>query len=141
MANDPSTTPGKIAEKPQPQRISLAKIHDLPGAFISKPPDRSYGGLVSSIQSIGVTEPVILRQRVDGEYQLLTGYRRRRASEPAKQQDIPAYVYEMTMQEALAYHQRQKSQPLLLALPLLAPLGRPSHNYSTPALIPRVNRR
>lgn len=111
MANDPSTTPGKIAEKPQPQRIPLAKIHDLPGTFISKPPDRTYGGLVSSIQSIGVTEPVILRQREDGEYQLLAGYRRRRASELAKQQDIPAYVYEMTMQEALAYHQRQKSQP------------------------------
>lgn len=111
MANEPSTTPGKIAEKPQPQRIPLAKIHDLPGTFISKPPDRTYGGLVSSIQSIGVTEPVILRQREDGEYQLLAGYRRRRASELAKQQDIPAYVYEMTMQEALAYHQRQKSQP------------------------------
>lgn len=69
MANDPSTTPGKIAEKLQPQRIPLAKIHDLPGTFISKPPDRTYGGLVSSIQAIGVTEPVILRQREDSEYQ------------------------------------------------------------------------
>lgn len=111
MANDPSTTPGKAAEKPKPQRIPLAKIHDLPGTFISKPPDRTYGGLVNSIQAVGVTEPVILRQREDGEYQLLAGYRRRRASELAKQQDIPAYVYEMTMQEALAYHQLQKNQP------------------------------
>lgn len=111
MANEPSSIPGKSAEKPQPQNVPLAKIHDLPGTFISKPPDRSYGGLVSSIQSIGVTEPVILRQREDGEYQLLAGYRRRRASELAKKQDIPALVYEMTMQEALAYHQKQKSQP------------------------------
>ena len=111
MANEPSTTPGKAAERPKPQRIPLAKIHDLPGTFISKPPDRTYGGLVNSIQAVGVTEPVILRQREDGEYQLLAGYRRRRASELAKQQDIPAYVYEMTMQEALAYHQRQKNQP------------------------------
>ena len=111
MANDPSTTPGKPAEMPKPQRIPLSKIHDLPGTIIPKPPDRTYGGLVSSIQAVGVTEAVILRQREDGEYQLLAGYRRRRASELAKQQDIPAYVYEMTMQEALAYHQRQKSQP------------------------------
>ena len=111
MANDPSATIGKTAEKPKPQRIPLAKIHDLPGTFIPKPPDRTYGGLVSSIQAVGVTEAVILRQREDGEYQLLAGYRRRRASELAKQQDIPAYVYEMTMQEALSYHQRQKTQP------------------------------
>lgn len=111
MANDPSATPGKPAEMPKPQRIPLSKIHDLPGTIIPKPPDRTYGGLVSSIQAVGVTEAVILRQREDGEYQLLAGYRRRRASELAKQQDIPAYVYEMTMQEALAYHQRQKSQP------------------------------
>ena len=111
MANEPSSTPGKSEEKPKPQHIPLAKIHDLPGTFIPKLPDRSYGGLVSSIQAIGVTEAVILRQREDGEYQLLAGYRRRRASELAKKQDIPALVYEMTIQEALAYHQKQKSQP------------------------------
>lgn len=111
MENDPSATPSKPTEMPKPQRIPLSKIHDLPGTFIPKPPDRTYGGLVSSIQAVGVTEAVILRQREDGEYQLLAGYRRRRASELAKQQDIPAYVYEMTMQEALSYHQRQKSQP------------------------------
>lgn len=83
--------------KPQPQRIPLAKIHDLPGVFITKQPDKSYGGLVTSIQANGVKEAVILRLREDGEYQLVTGYRRRRASELAKQQDIPAYVYEMTL--------------------------------------------
>ncbi len=90
--------------KPQPQQIPLAKIHDLPGAKIYKQPDKSYGGLVSSIQTSGVKEPVILRLREDGEYQLITGYRRRRASELAKKKEIPAYVYEMTMEDALQYH-------------------------------------
>ena len=37
MANDPSTTPGKPAEMPKPQRIPLSKIHDLPGTIIPKP--------------------------------------------------------------------------------------------------------
>ena len=64
--------------KPQAQTIPLAKIHDLPGVFISKQPDKAYGGLVTSIQAGGVKEPVILRLREDGEYQLVTGYRRRR---------------------------------------------------------------
>lgn len=97
--------------KPQPQMISLAKIHDLPGVFIAKQPDKSYGGLVTSISVNGVKEAVILRLREDGEYQLVTGYRRRRASELAKKQDIPAYIYEMTLQEAIAYHRQVKMQP------------------------------
>ena len=44
MANEPS----------KPQTIPLAKIHDLPGVFIPKQPDKSYVGLVTSIQASGV---------------------------------------------------------------------------------------
>lgn len=93
MANEPNNPQAK----PQPQMIPLAKIHDLPGVFIPKQPDKTYGGLVTSIQANGVKEAVILRLREDGEYQLVTGYRRRRGSELAKKQKIPAYVYEMTL--------------------------------------------
>ncbi len=103
MANENSKT--------QAQTIPLAKIHDLPGVFISKQPDKTYGGLVTSIQAGGVKEPVILRLREDGEYQLVTGYRRLRASELAKKQDIPALVYDMTPQEAIDYHNRVQKQP------------------------------
>lgn len=113
MADDPSKTPGTPAKSPSPQNIPLAKIHDLPGVFIPKQPDKSYGGLVSSIQASGVKEPVILRLREDGEYQLVAGYRRRRGSELAKKQDIPAFVYEMTLQEAVDYHRRVQSNPNL----------------------------
>jgi ParB/RepB/Spo0J family partition protein len=107
MANENSKT--------QAQTIPLAKIHDLPGVFISKQPDKAYGGLVTSIQAGGVKEPVILRLREDGEYQLVTGYRRLRASELAKKQDIPALVYDMTPQEAIDYHNRVQKQ---LGLPI-----------------------
>ena len=106
MANEPSKTPA-----PQPQIIPLAKIHDLPGAVISRQPDKSYGGLVTSIQAGGVKEPVVLRLREDGEYELVTGYRRRRACELAKVKDIPALVYEMSMPSALNYHRQVKNQP------------------------------
>lgn len=106
MANEPSKTP-----TPQPQAIPLTKIHDLPGAVISKQTDKSYGGLVTSIQAGGVKEPVVLRLREDGEYQLVTGYRRRRACELAKLKDIPALVYEMSMPSALNYHRQVKNQP------------------------------
>lgn len=113
MADTPSKTPGAPTERPSPQIVPLAKIHDLPGVFIQKQPDKSYGGLVSSIQASGVKEAVILRQREDGEYQLVTGYRRRRGSELAGKQDIPAYVYEMTLQEAVEYHRQVQNNPSL----------------------------
>ena len=113
MAEEPSKTPGTSAERPSPQIIPLSKIHDLPGVFIPKQPDKSYGGLVSSIQASGVKEPVILRLREDGEYQLVTGYRRRRGSELAQKQDIPALIYDMILQEAVDYHRRVQSQPSL----------------------------
>ena len=111
MADEPSKTPGIPAEHPSPQMIPLSKIHDLPGMFIQKQPDKNYGGLVSSIQASGVKEPIILRLREDGEYQLVAGYRRRRACELAKFKEIPAYVYEMTMKEAREYHAQVNNKP------------------------------
>ena len=83
----------------------------MSGVVISKQPDKSCGGLVTSIQAGGVKEPVVLRLREDGEYQLVTGYRRRRACELAKLKDIPALVYEMSMPSALNYHRQVKNQP------------------------------
>ena len=56
-------------------------------------------------------EPVVPRLREDGEYQLVTGYRRRRAWELAKVKDIPALVYEMSLPSALNYHRQVKNQP------------------------------
>lgn len=128
MADEPSKTPGTPAERPSSQIISLSKIHDLPGVFIAKQPDKSYGGLVSSIQAGGVKEPIILRLREDGEYQLVAGYCRRRGSELAKKQDIPAFVYEMTLQEAVDYHRRVQNQP---ALPIPGKLVNPTAEKKT----------
>ena len=107
MANENSKTPTQA----QPQMIPLSKIHELPGVFNPKPQDKTLGSMVLSIESSGVKEAVILRLRDDGEYQLLSGYRRRRASELAKKQEIPAHVYEMTMQEAIAYRKAVKLNP------------------------------
>ena len=98
MPNEHSNTP---PDGQQPQTIPLSEIHDLPGVFNPKPVESQLGSMILSIQNSGVMEPVILRQRDDGEYQLLSGYRRRVASERAGKKDIPAFVYEMTMQEAI----------------------------------------
>lgn len=96
----------------KPQGINLAKIHPLPGIKTAAQPDAAYGGLVTSIRSNGVKEPVILRLREDGEYELVAGYRRLRACELAKKTEIPAWVYEMTAQEAKDYHAKANVTPV-----------------------------
>ena len=64
MPNEHSNTP---PEGQQPQTIPLSEIHDLPGVFNPKPVESKLGSMIISIQNSGVMEPVILRQRDDGE--------------------------------------------------------------------------
>ena len=97
--------------KEKSRNIPIEKIHDLPGLEDSKQPDKAYGSLVSSILINGVKEPVILRSMENGEYQLVTGYRRKRAVELAKLQEIPALIYDMTEKEALEYRAKAAKDP------------------------------
>ena len=97
--------------KEKSRNIPIEKIHDLPGLEDSKQPDKAYGSLVSSILINGVKEPVILRPVENGEYQLVAGYRRKRAVELAKLQEIPALIYDMTEKEALEYRAKATKDP------------------------------
>ena len=98
-------------EKPIPQQIPIEKIHDLPGVTDFKLPEKSYGTLVSSILVNGLREPVILRPMENGEYQLVHGYRRRKAAELAKLKTLDALVYEMTEKEAKDYRLAVAANP------------------------------
>ena len=93
MAEEKARDPTKPEIKPV--NIPLAKIHDLPGSVFAPPSPKSLEALTSSIVLRGVQEPVILRQREDGEFQIVSGNRRRKASELAKKTEIPAFVYDM----------------------------------------------
>ena len=94
----------------KPVKIPLAKIHDLPGNVFAPPSQKSLEALTSSIVLKGVQEPVILRQREDGEFQIVSGNRRRKASEFAKKTEIPAFVYDMTEKEAKDFRFRHKGE-------------------------------
>ena len=93
------------------QSIPMEKIHALPGTEREQQPDKAYGSLVSSILINGVKEPVILRPMENGDYQLVSGYRRKRAAELAKLKVLPAQVYDMTEKEALDYRARAAKDP------------------------------
>ena len=98
-------------EKIIPQQIPIEKIHDLPGVTDFKLPEKSYGTLVSSILVNGLREPVILRPQENGEYQLVHGYRRRKAAELAKLKTLDALVYDMTEKEAKDYRLAVAANP------------------------------
>ena len=98
-------------EKPIPRQIPIEKIHDLPGVTDFKLPEKSYGTLVSSILVNGLRKPVLLRQLENGEYQLVHGYRRRKAAELAKLKALDALVYDMTEEEAKDYRLAVAANP------------------------------
>lgn len=106
MAEEKARDPTK--PEVRPVNIPLSKIHDLPGSVFAPPSPKSLEALTSSIVLKGVQEPVILRQREDGEFQIVSGNRRRKASELAKQTEIPAFVYDMTEKEAKDFRFRNK---------------------------------
>ena len=108
MAEEKARDPTKQERKPV--NIPLSKIHDLPGSVFAPPSQKSLEALTSSIVLKGVQEPVILRQRKDGEFQIVSGNRRRKASEFAKKTEIPAFIYDMTEKEAKDFRFRNKGE-------------------------------
>ena len=108
MAEEKARDPTKQERKPV--NIPLSKIHDLPGSVFAPPSQKSLEALTSSIVLKGVQEPVILRQREDGEFQIVSGNRRRKASEFAKKTEIPAFIYDMTEKEAKDFRFRNKGE-------------------------------
>lgn len=135
MATETSKTTSPGNAPPTPQQIPLAQIRDLPGIVnIRTYTPKDLGGLVSSIQSVGVREPIIVRHSEDGTYQLLAGQRRRKASELAKKTTIPALVYEMTLEEARTYHKAQTLDPktVIPGKPVTLSAGEPSKAEEKP---------
>lgn len=144
MATETSKTTSPGNAPPTPQQIPLAQIRDLPGIVnIRTYTPKDLGGLVSSIQSVGVREPIIVRHSEDGTYQLLAGQRRRKASELAKKTTIPALVYEITLEEARTYHKAQTLDPktVIPGKPVTLSAGEPSKAEEKPSpSVPAVDK-
>lgn len=143
MATETSKTTSPGNAPPTPQQIPLAQIRDLPGIVnIRTYTPKDLGGLVSSIQSVGVREPIIVRRSEDGMYQLLAGQRRRKASELAKKTTIPALVYEMTLEEARSYHKAQALDPKAVIPGKLVTLSadEPSRSEEKPPAVPAADK-
>ncbi len=81
--------------------VELSKIVANPWQPRTKFDKQALEDLVTSIQSLGVIQPITVRKKSDGNYELISGERRFRASQLADKQTIPAYVRIANDQEML----------------------------------------
>ena len=84
-------------------------VIDLPAAQISDFPDHPFKvrmdeemeQMVESVRERGVLSPVLVRPMPDGSYQMVSGHRRKFASELAELPTVPCIVRELTDDEAI----------------------------------------
>lgn len=81
--------------------IPLDKITDFPDHPYQVKDDESMIELVESIKAYGLLQPVLVRSIEDGQYEMISGHRRKRAFEIAGLEEIPARVMELTRDEAI----------------------------------------
>ena len=134
----------------QREEERLSKIRDIPLELIDDFPDHPFKvrddedmqQLVESIKERGVITPATVRQKEDGRYELVSGHRRKRASELAGFETLRCEVVDLNRDEAtilMVESNFQRSQILpsekayaykmrLDAMKRQA--GRPAKNYS-----------
>lgn len=72
--------------------IPLDKIHPNPDQPRKDFEPEALEELAASIRQIGIIQPVTLRKRDDGSYQIISGERRYRAAKSVGLESIPAYI-------------------------------------------------
>ena len=86
----------------QLKNIDISAISPLPGQPRTHFDEAALGELAESIRTRGVIQPIIVRPRGEGHYQLVAGERRWRAAQKAQLHAIPAIVRELEDREVMA---------------------------------------
>ena len=88
---------------------ALPKIYDIPLTEIDDFPDHPFhvrnnedmDQLVENIKERGIITPVMLRQKDDGRFEMVSGHRRKRACELAGMETIKAEIRNLTRDDAI----------------------------------------
>lgn len=97
----------EAANHQQPETMGV--IYRMPTSELHPHPDNPFGvrddpemqELVDSVQKFGVLVPAIARPRPDGGFELISGHRRKHASELAGLDFMPVIVLTLTMMKPL----------------------------------------
>ena len=83
--------------------IPVEKLKPFPNHPFQVRDDDSMKETVESIKTYGVLQPVIVRTTKDGDYEILSGHRRKHACELAGRKTIPAIVRELDDDSAIIF--------------------------------------
>ena len=82
--------------------LPLSSIDPLPGQPRKQFDQDALEELAASIAARGVIQPIIVRQRPGGRFQIVAGERRWRAAQKARLHEIPALVRELDDRDVMA---------------------------------------
>lgn len=82
--------------------LAISSVEPLPGQPRKRFDEEALGELAASIAARGVIQPIIVRPRGEGRFQLVAGERRWRAAQKARLHEIPALVRDLDDREVMA---------------------------------------
>ena len=80
--------------------LSIKDLVDFEAQPFKVVDDEAMRELADSVRTVGVLVPIIVRQMKDGKYEIISGHRRKRASEIVGNNTIPAVVAELDDDQA-----------------------------------------
>lgn len=83
------------------QKVDIDKIINFKDHPFKVKDDAEMHKLVESIKENGVLNPIIVRQTKEGKYEIVSGHRRKRATELAGLDGIPCIVRDLSDEEAI----------------------------------------
>ncbi len=89
------------AKRDSVQDIPIFQISDFPEHPFKVKQDEAMLEMAESVRQYGVLVPGLVRQLEDGSYQMVSGHRRKMASELAGRDTIPCIVRDLTDDEAV----------------------------------------
>lgn len=132
------------AKRDSVQDIPISQISDFPEHPFKVKQDEAMLEMAESVRQYGILVPGLVRQLEDGSYQMVSGHRRKLASELAGRDTIPCIVRDLTDDEAVIIMvdsnlQRERVLPSEKAFAYKMKLdamrrqaGRPSKENSSP---------
>ena len=80
--------------------IPLDKISDFPDHPFKVRMDEKMLEMIESVREYGVLSPAVVRPKEDGTYEMISGHRRKLASQMADRSELPCIVRDLTDEEA-----------------------------------------
>ena len=85
------------------ENIPIEKLKPFPNHPFKIREDEAMMETVESVKSFGVLQPAIVRPTNDGDYEILSGHRRKRACELARRKTMPVIVRELSDDAAVIF--------------------------------------